>query len=343
MRRSSLLMTFVVTMGLACGSLLAWMALPAPPADLAPASRPSTFRVVTSPFSDPRTLPLQASLAPSVELSAAVGGRVTHLACSAGFALRSGDVAMRIDDRPVVALASAVPFYRDITWGVSGADTDALRGALKGLGYSVAETGRYDGELRDAVAAFQRDHGISPADGNFLLASVLWIPDAQSVPRECPLKIGQPYASGDVYATVSGALHSLRVVTSSDNDLVPGARRVTVLGVEATMNESGVIDDPSEVGAIQSAPSFAATLAAIDSTPMTAQSSLVSPVPVVSLPPAALYDVSGSAACVEGEDGAVAVEIIGTGMGATLVTFVGDTAPTEVVLNSSLTGTGCAR
>lgn len=340
-RLSSLLITFVVTLGLACGSLLALVALPAPPADLAPASRPSTFRVVTSEYADPRTLPLEVNLAPSVELSASASGKVTHLVCSAGVALRSGDIVMRIDDQPVVALASSVPLYRDITWGVDGTDTDALRVALGGLGYPVTETGRYDGELRNAVAAFQRDHGISPADGALLLSSVLWIPHVQSVPRECPLSVGQYYASGELFATVSGALQWLRAVQTSDIAVIPGPRRVTVLGVGATMNEDGVIDDPREVDAIESAPTFAATIAAIDSTPLTAQSSLVSPVSVVSLPPAALFDVSGSAACVEGDDGAVAVQIIGTGMGATLVQFSGDTAPSEVLLNSSLAGTGC--
>lgn len=340
-RSSLLLIAFVVTAGLASGSLVAYAALPAPPVDLAPLSRPAALDVVTSAYADPRTLPLEVSLAPSAELSSAASGRVSFLACSAGVALRSGDIVMRIDGQPIAALASSVPFYRDITWGVDGPDTDALRAALLGLGYSVATTGKYDADLRDAVAAFQRDRGIAPADGSLVLSSILWIPDAESVPDECPLAVGQAYASGDPFATLPGRLRSLRVVQDTDNVMVAGARRVEVLGVDATLTDAGVIDDPQQISAIQSAPTFAATLAAIDSKPLTARSSLVVPVEVVSLPPAALFDVSGSAACVESVHGSMPVQIIGTGMGATLVQFPAHDIPDEVVLNSSLAGTGC--
>lgn len=267
---------------------------------------------------------------------------MTALACSKGRALTSGDIAMRIDGQPVAALASEQPFYRDITWGAEGADVDALRAGLRDLGYSVSASGRYGADLHDTVAAFQRDRGIAPADGSLLLSPILWIPNTQTVPSECSLSIGQAYAGGDLFATVPGDLRSLRVVQNVDNVMVPGPRRATVLGVQASLSEAGVIDDPAQVSAIQSAPTFAATLAAIDSTPLTAQSVLATPVQVVSLPPAALFDVSGSAACVEGSAGAVPVQIVGTGMGATLVQFPDGSAPSEVVLDSSLAGTGCA-
>ncbi|MCT2085175.1 peptidoglycan-binding protein [Microbacterium enclense] len=296
---------------------------------------------MTSAFADPRTLPLELDMAPSIELSSSASGRVTALACSESRALRSGDIAMRIDGQPVAALASEQPFYRDITWGVEGADVDALRAALGDLGYEVATSGRYSGELHDAVAVFQRDRGIAPADGSLLLSSILWIPNAQTVPSKCSLSLGQAYNGGDLFATVPGDLRSLRVVQNVDNVMVPGQRRVTVLGVEASLSEAGVIDDPQQVRDIQSAPTFAATLAAIDSTPLTARSALATPVQVVSLPPAALFDVTGSTACVEGLAGAMPVQIVGTGMGATLVQFPGGSAPSEVVLGSSLAGTGC--
>ncbi|WP_082822942.1 peptidoglycan-binding domain-containing protein [Microbacterium sp. T32] len=297
---------------------------------------------MTSAFADPRTLPLEMDMSPSIELSSSASGRVTALACSKGRVLGSGDIAMRIDGQPVAALASEQPFYRDITWGAEGADVDGLRVALRDLEYSVSASGRYGGDLHDAVAAFQRDRGIEPADGSLLLSSILWIPNAQTVPSECSLSLGQTYAGGDLFATVRGDLRSLRVVQDVDNVMVPGPRRVTVLGVQASLSEDGVVDDPEQVSDIQSAPTFAATLAAIESTPLTAQSALATPVQVVSLPPAALFDVSGSAACVEGPVGAVPVEIVGTGMGATLVRFPGGSTPSEVVLGSSLAGTGCA-
>lgn len=71
---SRVLTTFVVTVGLAAGSLLAYAALPSPPTGLAPASRPATFEVVTSAFADPRTMPLEMDMAPSVKLHSAASG-----------------------------------------------------------------------------------------------------------------------------------------------------------------------------------------------------------------------------------------------------------------------------
>jgi peptidoglycan hydrolase-like protein with peptidoglycan-binding domain len=58
---------------------------------------------------------------------------------------------------------------RDLTTGASGSDVTSLQTFLIGQGYAISPgaTGYFGINTRDALARYQKDHGIIPAAGYF--------------------------------------------------------------------------------------------------------------------------------------------------------------------------------
>lgn len=77
--------------------------------------------------------------------------------------LAEGDRALEVGDRPVFALAGAVPMYRDLHPGDSGDDVRQLEEALVRLGFSSgAVDGTYDESTGRAVNAWYKKSGFEP-------------------------------------------------------------------------------------------------------------------------------------------------------------------------------------
>jgi len=92
----------------------------------------------------------------------------------------SGEVLMRIDDRPVVLLAGKVPAWRDLRPGMSdGADVKELEAALLALGYGTKADGypddHWDSRTTGAVEEFQEKTG-AVVDGVVSLGDVVFAP-----------------------------------------------------------------------------------------------------------------------------------------------------------------------
>jgi hypothetical protein len=67
------------------------------------------------------------------------GGTVTQVP-SVGQVIRQGAVLYRVDGKPVILLQGAsAPVYRDLYWGMEGADVRQLNAALVKLGYATAD------------------------------------------------------------------------------------------------------------------------------------------------------------------------------------------------------------
>jgi hypothetical protein len=95
-------------------------------------------------------------------------------------AVSSGDVLVTVDAVPVVAISGDMPFYRDMTKGVSGVDVVQLRSFLKSSGLiSDGTSPAFDFRVEAAVKKWQRTLGV-PQTGAVPLASVLAVP---SLPR----------------------------------------------------------------------------------------------------------------------------------------------------------------
>lgn len=92
----------------------------------------------------------------------------------------SGDVLMRIDDRPVVLLTGKVPAWRDLRPGMSdGADVRELETALLALGHGTKGDGfpdeHWDARTTEAVEEFQGKSG-AVVDGVVSLGAVVFAP-----------------------------------------------------------------------------------------------------------------------------------------------------------------------
>jgi peptidoglycan hydrolase-like protein with peptidoglycan-binding domain len=332
---------FCAALAVSAGTLFAFVAAPRATSNMAPDVTPATYPVSLATFEDPQTVPLQAVMSAPAEVSSGTSGRVTAVQCSSGNVVNSGDPIMAVDAQPVIALATEVPIFRNITPSTSGNDVGALAKGLLELGYEIGGDVSAGFELTEAIAAFQRDHGLEPADGSLRSDSVAWIPRARTVPSECLVRVGQWYTPSMPIANVPGALQSLQLEMTPERPIAPGARVLRVLGVVVHSDETGAVTDASEIESVAESPLFPDALARSESSPLVAQSTLRDPLEVASLPPAAIFGVNGQAACVESEGGTHRVTIVSAAMGASLVSFGAEDPPSSVFLGNAVTASRC--
>lgn len=81
-----------------------------------------------------------------------------------GSTIEPGDVIAEVSGRPVIALSGAVPAYRDLKPGDTGADVTELQSALKSLGYRDTDASATFGPgTKAALAALYAHLGYDPA------------------------------------------------------------------------------------------------------------------------------------------------------------------------------------
>ncbi|KAB2350758.1 peptidoglycan-binding protein [Actinomadura rudentiformis] len=112
---------------------------------------------------------LRGTVAPGrtieVTPAAAAEGRsvITRTTVKKGQRIKAGAVVAEVSGRPVIALAGAIPAYRDIRPGGKGPDVKQLQRALRGLGYSVRDAeGTYGSTTQAAVRKLYEDRGYEP-------------------------------------------------------------------------------------------------------------------------------------------------------------------------------------
>jgi len=147
------------------------------PADVAsltapPEASPVTARVVrqtltsdlvargTIRFADPVSLVLAG---PVGSRSSTPPAQVVTAIAERGSTLHDGAVALTVAGRPVFVVTGAVPMYRTITPGDSGADVRQLEDALVRFGFDPGPVdGLADGALQLAVARWYQSNGFEP-------------------------------------------------------------------------------------------------------------------------------------------------------------------------------------
>lgn len=333
-RALSVAVAFTLGCGIVVGAAIAYYLLPTPGGDLADKPEETTYPVTLIDFVDQRALPLLPMFADGSELRTAASGIVTSTACVPGTPLVSGKTAFTVDGASVVALASTVPFYRDLSWGDSGPDVDSLRQALAGLGYTVGGSGEFDEDVYDALAAIQEAEGLASDDGEFHLTEFLWMPTGTTAVESCAVKIGQSYMPGSTFATTAKVLTSLTVASAETEELVPGERSLQIFGIDVILPENGVLADAQALSQIAAAPEANGKLTATQddqSTPISGTSQLVAPLRVAPVPAASVFGVRGNQGCVATENGIYPVTVAGANLGMSQVMFDGD-PPANVLL-----------
>lgn len=295
-------------------------------------------------FDDGRQVPLQAVLAPTSALTLADTGRITATACTPGGEIASGSSPVTIDDRPTLALATAVPLWRDLDLNAKGADVTALQGELVRLGYDLTPDGTYGRTTSSAVKDLFARAGVAKPTGALPVDSVVWLPDVAAHVATCPLGLGAAASSGDDVATVGGGLVSATVTVPVD--VQPGDRVATFEGVNAPVSAEGLITDEAFLEAVRTDPIYLFTQSAeapAEAGDMQVSFALAAPLEVTVVPPGAIYSLGAGTGCVDADGSARAVRVIASSLGKTYVTFDDGASPPAAVDVTAATRAGTCR
>jgi hypothetical protein len=311
----------VVCLGLGVGAGLVISPAPVPEV-LAPAVGDSVVSVVARDFDDPRTLPVTPVASRAVELVAGGSGVVRSTRCEVGLPVASGDSVVMVDDTWVMALELKRPMWRDLWPGMSGDDVTRLQRVLKDLGFELAANGKFDAATVDAVAGLWDRAGQSGRKTFVRMADVLWLRQGEITPSKCPLRMGDTVSPETVVVQSGGVLERLELKAA--DGMVEGAREALMddqlsgpIGDELVVTDQGLLDW------------FAKTKGYLEwvktgqSEGLTLNTVLTQPVEVVAVPAAALYRVKGATGCVLAPDEPVAVRIVASQLGETMVTAAG--------------------
>ncbi|MDQ4501620.1 peptidoglycan-binding protein [Sinomonas sp. ASV322] len=315
----------------------------APPPNLSEPSAPRTVPVVYVEHRDERSAGATVTTSKPAAVSLGRGGIVTSTECVGGASIESGRIVASVDGHPVLSLATAVPFFRDLRAGTSGPDVDALRAALRDMGHEVAEKGAYDAAVARAVRAIQIKHGLEQRDGSLSLRDIMWLPAASTEVLSCDALVGSAYSPGSPFLTAAGALQSLRVAAPDGSSWTPGARTAQFGSASSAVGDDGVITDAAFLRAVSSSTEYTAARAQGSAPkPVSLRVALTTPLRVARLPISAVSPPKGSAACVRGDDDADhRLRVVGSSGGAVLGIFEGP-APRTARLGWSWTEASCA-
>ncbi|WP_158609593.1 peptidoglycan-binding domain-containing protein [Cellulomonas triticagri] len=100
---------------------------------------------------------------------------VTVSGVPAGTSLNSGDVALEVNGRPVIATTGAFPYYRDMAEGDTGPDVEQLQRFLVSCGYRTGGIGQFGPQTAQAVRQLYRAIGHDVA-----VREAPALPDAES-------------------------------------------------------------------------------------------------------------------------------------------------------------------
>jgi hypothetical protein len=233
---------------------------------------------------------------------------------------------LRIDGRPVIALATDVPLWRDLKAGDRGDDVLALRAALTTLGATVDAEGPVDAALIkafvDLTAPDGGDAGADRAEAASAIerARVTWLPQPQVRLEQCGVRVGETVAEGQAWAT--GGEGAAAQPVSLPEDATIGDRVLIAGDVRTALDASGRVTDPKAQDRLEAL----ARESAIDGR-IPASVELAEPITVAAVPPGAVTAV-GAGMCVGDSAGHVyPVRVAGAQLGQSLIQFRDSPAP----------------
>lgn len=292
-------------------------------------------------FTDDRTVEVSLAVTDPTPLTATTSGVVTALHAGPGTEVVSGTAALEVAGVPVLALHTRVPLYRALSTGTRGDDVRSLQDELIRLGYDVTPDGRYGRGTSAAVRHLKSSVGFSRPDGSLALEDIVWLPAPSVRPSEWEATLGSTVESGDAYGVAPGQLTAVSLA-SAPASLVDGARTLTLWGHTTDLDDQLRATSQDFLDAVTATDDYAAVQASEEAQHPVADLALVQPLETVKVPPTALFAIDGDGACLQSGDSAVPVTIVGSALGASLVTVDdGSEAPTTVRIGPGISATGC--
>jgi peptidoglycan hydrolase-like protein with peptidoglycan-binding domain len=142
----------------------------------------------------------------------AATGTVTTIKLTAGVLTDVGTTLYTVDLRPVVVATGAVPAFRDLRQGDSGADVVQLQRMLNHLGFPAgSEDGKFDSTVASAVSKWQRRIGITP-DGAVRRGDVIYVPQLPArLALSSDVAVGTHLAGGEPALQVLGQTPGFKI------------------------------------------------------------------------------------------------------------------------------------
>ena len=298
------------------------------PEILRPGAAVVTFPVTLSSFVDPRSVRIVPTPVPAAAITSGLSGILTRSSCQPGGVVASGTTPWAVDGRPVLALATSEPMYRDLGPGAKGTDVRALQRELKRLGYAVGVDGSYGPETAQVVSTLRARGGLA-AGRSLALAEVAWVPRAQTVVTSCAA-LGRHLIAGDPLAQTQPELAAAQV-KPMPTDLVSGTRVLDVGGLELSVDEAGRVaaSDLDKLAALPQTAIAVESLGQGSEVPLSGDLRLRTPLAAATLPSASVV-VSGDNTCVVTGSTITPVEILSSTLGQTIVSFSDATVPRQI-------------
>ncbi len=162
-----------------------------------------------------------------------------------------GSVLVVVGDQGIIAVESALPFYRDLGPGVRGEDVRALQSTLIHTGYLAGEADGVFGSLTArALSAFQKDNGLAQT-GDAPLGTLYAFPSLPAtVTYGEDLRPSAVVAGGETLISAPSGERTFTItVSESQQEFVPAGATVTftvggeefvaTIAEERTMTEQG--------------------------------------------------------------------------------------------------------
>ncbi|MCM3658306.1 peptidoglycan-binding protein [Agromyces mediolanus] len=319
------------------GAGIAAITLPAgTPSTLAEAAPLGESIVTTRPFLDERTVTVQVDHGPEQAVLSPVAGLVTRVECTRGALLESGTVPVAIDGVPLLAIATAVPLWRDLEIGARGADVLALQEELVRLGHPVVADGELGPASLAAVASMRaagsegRSAEFGSDGGAIRIAELLWLPGAAAPIAACEITLGSSVEARTPLIRLPADGSSASILDTPD-DLVAGDR-VLVIG-ETTVPVAGPrIEDPAAIEALIALDRGRTERAEGEPGRVPATLALSEAVTVGVIPPGALYHRGADRACVVSAGQPERVRPVASQLGETFIVATDGPLPASVEL-----------
>lgn len=327
--------------GIAVGACIALLVFPGTP--LETTTRPGILRapeisdefpVTPQEFDDAVQAELHVTIRDLAPVIAHHSGTITQWDCAVGRSLESGKSPLRIDDKPVLALGTRVPFWRDIAVGDVGEDVSALKEELSRLGYEQQQTPEFTAQDMENLSRLATEAGVT-LQSTLNLEDVVWFPATGGVIQSCDSVVGTAVVAGDVIARTETGLTVSGIELPAD--ALPGTRVIDIAGSEVTLSatESVPADIPQDQ-LRKSEQYLTARASEPDASELTLHFSarLAEPVEATAVPATAILSDQGGKQCVASNGRPFPVRVVGSQLGNTYVIFDEET-PTEIDLASS--------
>ncbi len=300
------------------------------PRSFVSSSQTETVTVEASTFDDSHMVTVTVPQSTRQSVVSPVTGTVTRLDCAVGGQVASGSACLSVDETPVLMLYMSVPPYRAIAPNATGRDVQAINSELRRLGYGAPDSNTMTWDTVTAYNALAASVG-SPQltqDAGWTLdpSMFAWLPQENVTISSTTLTYGGQAVQGqELFATSIPPASVTFSRTLSAGALASGDRTVAIGGATYTIPDGQTtITDPAVVNAVLESSEYAAALSSSDPTATSVQVSytwkLAAPLAVTSVPPASLYDVEGSSGCVVADGKPLAVAIVASQLGRTMVT-----------------------